>query len=214
PLIVAVCLILAMQPVSQSVQYADNLIVCGVAFEVVEKPKDGSSHAPDRAELLKSRCGFEEDVARNRTVSILWSVVNRIPDCPYRPAKGIFRAHFVQKPTIERHEVPECAISILRVLDIGEVAGDEPQSHFIPLSAVGHERHKQRPGIIIQAVPLMVVGNAVNRMLADARIVRESHNVIQSERWHHTCLKELRFIGLHLRLLAGLQQELVIYAAD
>src|SRR5690606_14319135 len=55
PIVVAMRLILVVEPVGQPMQYADDLIVGRVAFKVMEQAEYGGGYASDGTELLKLR---------------------------------------------------------------------------------------------------------------------------------------------------------------
>ena len=81
---------------------------------------------------------------------------------------------------VEAHEVAEASgFRIEGVLQEAEIAvGERRQRPVVRQDALGHQRHDQRPGVVVRAVAVVAVGDGETRVLEHARIVGHDVEVI------------------------------------
>ena len=168
----------------EQAQLGQHAFVVGVGFEVVGQANHGVGHAPQVGELPEMRHRAGEQFPGEFPVRVVGRAVDEVAQGPHRAPKRVLGADVVQVLAPEAEEVAEVAVVALHVVDVAQVDGQQVEGFLAFVLLVGHQGHGQGPGVVVEAVAFLQVGDAVLGVLHDAGVVGEAAHVGQAKLGH------------------------------
>src|SRR4030095_11604735 len=148
-----------------------------MGLEQFEAAKSGEGPGARRLEFGSDRRGLFEQLERPVAKRGPWGMHGCHAERPDGPAVAVLPSAFLQPAAVKAHEIAKPALRrVPAMLDKCRIDARELRSPA--LVAASDHRH-QRPGIVVDTIAMIAVGDRIDRMLDDADTIAQALDGIE-----------------------------------